>query len=237
MQAALCSPLTLSAAFVVGMAGSVHCLAMCGGIAGALGMRSRGVPGSSASLHALLYQLGRLTSYSLAGAIVGACGGFLAAMFDVDEIALVARTVAGLVLISVALSVLFGWRPLAHLERLGGHVWSRLAPLARTLPAGGAAGSLLLGMLWGWLPCGFVYSMLIVSRADRQRRAVGCHDALLWVGNGARRFRTQHGERKAAPDHHRSRGQQSGGVALVAVRRSNGSCSVQPCPSLSARGP
>lgn len=163
MQAALCSPLTLSAAFVVGMAGSVHCLAMCGGIAGALGMRSRGVPGSSASLHALLYQLGRLTSYSLAGAIVGACGGFLAAMFDVDEIALVARTVAGLVLISVALSVLFGWRPLAHLERLGGHVWSRLAPLARTLPAGGAAGSLLLGMLWGWLPCGFVYSMLIVS--------------------------------------------------------------------------
>jgi len=162
--AAVCDPLSASAAFVVGMAGSVHCLAMCGGISGALGMRSRRVAGpSAAAMHAVTYQIGRLSSYTLAGAIVGASGATLQAMFDLDRIALAARIMAGLVLICMALGVLFNWRPLSRLERLGGRLWSRMAPLARKLPADGFAGSLLLGMLWGWLPCGFIYSMLIFA--------------------------------------------------------------------------
>lgn len=164
MPAAVCDPLSLSAAFVVGMAGSVHCLAMCGGLSGALGIRARRAAAPSrASLHTASYQVGRLASYTLAGAIVGACGGLLQAMFDWGRIVLVARFMAGAVLIAVALSVLSGWRPLLRLERLGGRLWGRIAPLARALPADGLAGSVLLGMLWGWLPCGFIYSMLIFA--------------------------------------------------------------------------
>jgi sulfite exporter TauE/SafE len=43
------------------------------------------------------------------------------------------------------------------------YLWSHMAPLARLIPPRGVAGSLLLGMLWGWLPCGFIYSMLIFA--------------------------------------------------------------------------
>jgi sulfite exporter TauE/SafE len=162
--AAVCNPLTLSAAVVVGVAGSVHCLAMCGGISGALGMRTRAAAGAAgATRHAATYQAGRLASYTLAGAIVGASGGFLSAMFDLERLAVIARIMAGLLLVAVALNTLLRWRPLARLERLGGRLWSRLAPLARKLPSHGLLGSLLLGMLWGWLPCGFVYSMLMFA--------------------------------------------------------------------------
>jgi hypothetical protein len=87
-HAALGDPLSLSAAFVVGMAGSVHCLAMCGGISGALGMRARSAatPQRAATLTAC-YQVGRLTSYTLAGAVVGASGGPLQACPISDQCA------------------------------------------------------------------------------------------------------------------------------------------------------
>jgi hypothetical protein len=166
MPAILCGPLPLSAAsaFVVGVAGSVHCLAMCGGVAGALGLRSRRMARpSSAWLHTAAYQAGRLASYALAGALVGAWSGLLQAMFDLSRLAVVARIVAGLILIGVAASILFHWRPLSRLERLGGRFFGLMRPLAGKVPADGLTGSLLLGMLWGFLPCGFIYSMLLLA--------------------------------------------------------------------------
>jgi hypothetical protein len=163
-QAAVCDPLSLSAAFVAGMAGSVHCLAMCGGLAGALGLRARrAATPLQAAIHAASYQIGRLTSYTLAGALVGASSGLIVGVLDLDRVALVARLLAGLVLISIAVGILLERRPLSGLEQLGGRLWRHVAPLARSIPATGSTASLLLGMLWGWLPCGFVYSMLIFA--------------------------------------------------------------------------
>ena len=162
--APICDPLTLSAAFLVGMAGSVHCLAMCGGVSGALGMRARGAATSRrAWILTASYQVGRLTSYTLAGAAVGVFSGAMLGMFNLDRVALVARVLAGAVLIAVGVGVLFKWRPLAGIERLGSRLWRHLAPLARAIPPGGVGGSILIGMLWGWLPCGFVYSMLVFA--------------------------------------------------------------------------
>ncbi|HMA00686.1 MAG TPA: sulfite exporter TauE/SafE family protein [Steroidobacteraceae bacterium] len=162
-HAGLGDPLSLSAAFVVGLAGSVHCLAMCGGISGALGMRARGAstPRRAAALTAC-HQTGRLCSYALAGAIVGVFSALMQGMADLDYVALIARILAGLVLAAIGAGIALKWRPLV-LERLGARLWSRLSPLARIIPPHGAAGALLLGMLWGWLPCGFVYSMLIFA--------------------------------------------------------------------------
>jgi sulfite exporter TauE/SafE len=162
MAAALCNPLTLSAAFVVGVAGSAHCLAMCGGISGALAMRSR-EGAAAAAFQALLYQAGRLTSYALAGAIAGAFGGFMGTLLDVDRVALAARVLAGLVLVGVALGLILKRRPLAGIERVGARFWSAIAPLTGKLPSRGPARQLLLGVLWGWLPCGFVYSILLFA--------------------------------------------------------------------------
>lgn len=161
----MCGSLSVDAAFVAGLAGSVHCLTMCGGLSAALGTRTRHRSmsvGRSAS-HSVTYQFGRLASYTLAGAAVGAAGGALDTLFDVDLMAVVMRTLAGLVMMAAATSILFKWRPLALIERLGGRLWARWVPLARSAPATGFGGSLLIGMLWGWMPCGLVYSMLLLA--------------------------------------------------------------------------
>jgi sulfite exporter TauE/SafE len=162
---AAAAPISLVAAFVAGAAGSVHCLAMCGGISGALGMRAKrnGVGPRQAFVHSMTYQVGRIGSYSVAGALVGGLGGALQSAFDFNRVALVSRVLAGTILVLAAIGVLSKWRPLSSLERLGGRLWQQIAPLARAVPADGLGGSLLLGMLWGWLPCGLIYSMLLIA--------------------------------------------------------------------------
>jgi sulfite exporter TauE/SafE len=128
-------------------------------------MRARrgGATPGRAFVHALTYQVGRIGSYAMAGARVGSFGGVLRAAFDLRTAALVSRSLAGFVLILAAVGVLSKWRPLSRLEHLGGRLWKHLAPVARALPATGLRSSLLLGMLWGWLPCGLIYSMLLVA--------------------------------------------------------------------------
>jgi sulfite exporter TauE/SafE len=157
--------LTLFAAFLAGLAGSVHCLAMCGGLSGALVLRVRrqGASAWRTLTHTVTYQLGRLTSYSLAGAL-GACViGMAPALLELQALGLVLRALAGLVLIGAAIGVLSKWRPLARIEQLGGRLWRHITPLTRKIPSDRISGSFLLGLLWGWLPCGMVYSMVLVA--------------------------------------------------------------------------
>ena len=162
-----------SAAFVAGAAGSVHCLAMCGGLAGALGMRSRSSP-SQALRDAWLYHCGRLGGYGLAGAAFGMLGATLLSTVNLPMLATGARIGAGTLLILAALKILFGWNLLSSIEYAGARYWRALQPLARrALTTSGATRSLIIGVLWGWLPCGLVYSMLAFAAmsADAMRGA------------------------------------------------------------------
>lgn len=163
ISGAVCSPVSLTAAFLVGVAGSMHCVAMCGGISGALSMRARRASTGRTWILTLMHQVGRVTSYTLAGAVVGACSGLLLAAFDENKIALGARIAAGTVLVAIAANILFKWTSLGMLERLGARLWRHLVPLGTRVSSQAKLGSLLLGMLWGWIPCGFVYSVLIFA--------------------------------------------------------------------------
>jgi sulfite exporter TauE/SafE len=155
--------ISLSAAFVAGAAGSVHCLAMCGGFAAALGMRSPG-SASKALRDAWLYHCGRLGGYGLAGALFGLLGATLLAAVNLPLLATVARTGAGALLVLAALKILLGWNLLASIEHAGARYWKALQPIARrALQTSGVTRSLLVGLLWGWLPCGLVYSMLMFA--------------------------------------------------------------------------
>jgi sulfite exporter TauE/SafE len=155
--------ISLSAAFVAGAAGSVHCLAMCGGLAAALGMRSPG-PASKALRDAWLYHCGRLGGYGLAGALFGLLGATLLVTVNLPLLATVARTGAGVLLVLAALKILLGWNLLASIEHAGARYWKALQPIARrALQTSGVTRSLLVGLLWGWLPCGLVYSMLMFA--------------------------------------------------------------------------
>ena len=160
------SALGPAAALVAGLAGSGHCLAMCGGIAGALAMRDGGPkanPTSRLTL-ALAYNLARVASYTLAGALAGLLGSALLQSVNVAPLSIAFRVLAGAIMIAAAGRLLFGWRVLDPLEAAGAGLWRRLLPGAgRSARRPGIAGALGLGLAWGWLPCGLSYSMLLLA--------------------------------------------------------------------------
>ncbi|OOG28619.1 hypothetical protein B1C78_01775 [Thioalkalivibrio denitrificans] len=165
---------TLIAAVLVGLLGGVHCAGMCGGIVTALSLGTVRAPGVDAGPSPgvswpllLSYNLGRLLSYTAAGAIAGSAGWFATRMMDVNQAQLVLQVVAGLFMVALGLYLAGWWQALARLERAGGVVWRRLEPLGRRfLPVRRPGQALAVGLVWGWLPCGLVYSVLIWSVAS-----------------------------------------------------------------------
>ncbi|NOZ11413.1 MAG: sulfite exporter TauE/SafE family protein [Gammaproteobacteria bacterium] len=158
--------ISLIAAFMVGLLGSVHCVGMCGGIVGILGVNTR--PQSNGKTRALLpyiaaYNSGRLLSYSLAGVIVGALGGQLQDLL-LQRAQSVGQYLAAAFLVALGLYISGWWQGLIVVERAGALLWRHLEPLGRRfLPVTSVAQALGLGLVWGWLPCGLVYSVLIWS--------------------------------------------------------------------------
>ncbi len=147
------------ALFLVGLLGGTHCVGMCGGIVSAL---SLGGP-ARWSLH-LAYNGGRILSYGVAGAIAGAVGGAGLLLEGALPVRLVLYLLANLMLVALGLYLIGVTRALAFTERLGQNLWRRLQPLGqRFLPARTVAQAFPLGLLWGWLPCGLVYSALATA--------------------------------------------------------------------------
>ena len=147
------------ALFLVGLLGGTHCVGMCGGIVGAL---SLGAP-ARWSMH-LAYNAGRILSYAAAGALAGALGAASLTLEGQAPVRLGLYLLANLMLVALGLYLLGVTRALAFTERAGQHLWRRLQPLTRRfLPARTVAQTFPLGLLWGWLPCGLVYSALATA--------------------------------------------------------------------------
>ena len=156
----------LAAAFVFGLLGGAHCIGMCGGIMSAL---TFAVPPSMRQprrLAGLLlgYNLGRISSYMIAGALVALLGSVL--NHALDSFALVLRILAAVMLILMALYIANWWKGLLRIEALGRVLWHRIEPIGRRLmPVVKVPQAFALGSLWGWMPCGLIYSMLAWSLA------------------------------------------------------------------------
>lgn len=159
----------IAGAFLVGVMSSVHCMGMCGGIIGALTFSlPEPVRNSRRRLfpYVAAYNLGRITSYTAAGILAGAIGGRVFAVGGSQSGYLVLQALAALMLAGIALH-LSGWLPrFAVIERIGVPLWKRLEPLGRRLlPVRSPLHAWLFGLVWGWLPCGVVYSVLVWSVA------------------------------------------------------------------------
>lgn len=147
------------ALFLIGLLGGTHCVGMCGGIVSALSMGA----GSRPSLH-LAYNAGRIVSYGIAGAFAGAVGGFSLMLSGQLPVRVVLFVLANLMLVALGLYLIGVTRALAFSERFGQKLWRHLQPLTRRyLPARSVAQAFPLGLLWGWLPCGLVYSALVTA--------------------------------------------------------------------------
>jgi hypothetical protein len=150
------------AVFLIGLLGGVHCAGMCGGIVSALTVQA---PGQAPALRLhLAYNVGRIASYVLAGAALGAVGSLGLLLNDALPVQLALYVLANLMLIALGLYLTGFTRVLAPLEGLGHRLWRRIQPLtARFLPARSVGQALPLGALWGFLPCGMVYSVLATA--------------------------------------------------------------------------
>ncbi len=156
--------LSFLAVFLTGLLGGAHCVGMCGGIVAAISLQPGG---NQPFVFHLAYSIGRIASYAAAGALAGLVGSaaFLSdTLYPVQQglylLAQIVLILLGLYLAGLNQSVLW-------LERAGGALWRRVQPLlARVMPIRTLAQALAAGALWGWLPCGLVYSVLVSALAS-----------------------------------------------------------------------
>lgn len=151
------------AAFLIGLLGGTHCVGMCGGLVAALSVNLPGRARRVWPIH-LAYNFGRITSYSVAGALLGAIGsaGFL--LNRLLPVQMTFYIAANVMLVLLGLYLAGFTAGLAPIERGGQALWGRIRPLAgRFIPARDPIRAYPLGLVWGFVPCGLVYSMLATA--------------------------------------------------------------------------
>ena len=162
----------LSAAFITGLLGSAHCFGMCGGISGLFAVNASVVTSRKQFSKAVAYNLGRVLTYAFLGVIVAVVGR--TAVDQIPKLAAPIRLASGLLIILVGLQVAFGWRILAFVETAGAKLWHKVAPAAKGLvPVETLVQALGLGLIWGLLPCGLVYSVLLIAATTAEPTSGG----------------------------------------------------------------
>ncbi|MCW3478258.1 sulfite exporter TauE/SafE family protein [Neisseriaceae bacterium JH1-16] len=155
---------SLFALFVVGLLGGGHCLGMCGGLVTAFTLQ---LPNGVRRTPFLLgYNLGRIGSYTLIGALLGALSGMGLTLLAARPLQWTLYLIANLMLIGMGLYLAGLSSAVTRIEALGRPLWRLLQPrLARLLPVRSPAQAVAVGALWGWLPCGLVYSASLSALA------------------------------------------------------------------------
>lgn len=183
----------LSAALLAGLLGSAHCLGMCAGISGLFAVNASVATIRQQLPLALSYNLGRVLSYALLGIIVASFGSVVVKASP--SLAGGIRMLSGVIIILVGLKVAFDLRFLNPIERMGSTLWARISPAAKRLvPVTNLPRALGLGVVWGWLPCGLVYSVLLIAATSAKPTdgamimvafGIGTMPAMLMTGLGA----------------------------------------------------
>lgn len=170
----LIDPGLLTSAFLLGLAGAGHCLGMCGGIAAALNLG-----GPRSVTVTVAYHGGRVASYALLGALVGWAAGSI----DLYAWTVGLRYLAGFLLIAMGLSIGNWWQGVRVLERAGAVLWTPVQRLsARWLPIRHWGQSLALGLCWGLMPCGLIYSSLAWAATSQNAATAAVLMGLFGIG-------------------------------------------------------
>lgn len=154
-------------AFVMGLSTSMHCIGMCGSIIGTLTLSlSEEIRNRKAQLlpFVINYNLGRILSYTIVGALAGAIEAILSMPLGHGHGHRLLQLLSAMIMMCAGLYIA-GWFPrFAYIEKLGATAWRRIEPYGRKLiPVKSKTQALLFGMVWGWLPCGLVYAALTLA--------------------------------------------------------------------------
>ena len=191
--------LTLIGALLAGLLGSSHCVGMCGGIVSALSFGvDKQAPNTTRFLILSTYNIGRITSYVVAGLLLGGLSEFLLQQAFFASFRQVLQIIAALFLMALGLYIANWWLGLTKVEHLGARLWKLISPIANQLiPVKTPYHGFALGLFWGWLPCGMVYSLLIAALSSGSAVqggllmlsfGIGTLPTLLLIGVFASRF-------------------------------------------------
>jgi len=186
----------VTAAFLAGILGSAHCLGMCAGISGLFAVNANIATLRQQLPMAIAYNFGRVLTYVLLGIMVaGFSGAFVESKPTTAKPILL---ITGTIIILIGLQVAFNWRLLNPIEKMGGALWQKVSPVAQHfVPVTSLPRALGLGLLWGWLPCGLVYSVLLIAATSATPAAgaltmlafgIGTMPAMVMTGVGAARL-------------------------------------------------
>lgn len=152
----------LASALLAGLVGGLHCAAMCGGFVAALAARDGArplLPARTLLARDLAYHAGRLASYATLGAAFGAAGAATLGAIDLVPVQRALYLVANALLLALAVGLAARVGGAGWLARAGALAYARVLPALGGL-GGGAGGRIGLGLAWGLVPCGLVYSVL-----------------------------------------------------------------------------
>lgn len=157
--------MSLLVAFGLGLLSTLHCWGMCGGIVSALSISVNSDEKFTATKRSIILislNSGRIISYSIAGMLAGLLSQQITNLLPSNTGHLILRVAAAIILVLIGLH-LAGWMPhIRKIESIGNHVWKFIQPLGRRfIPVNTAGRAMLMGMIWGWLPCALVYSVLL----------------------------------------------------------------------------
>ena len=149
----------------IGLLGSMHCIGMCGGF---VTMYSLNKPLTQPSLpYHLLYNLGRITTYTFLGGVLGYFGSFAAYVGEHRGIPGAVLLIAGFFMVLMGLNIAGALGKRGLFEEMGVTRTSVFRnTLHRILALDSVWGTFLLGLLLGFLPCGLLYPILIHAAAS-----------------------------------------------------------------------
>lgn len=150
--------LLLLTAVNAGISGSMHCFSMCGGIGTTLGLNS------SKKRYVFSYHLGRIISYTALGLILGNILPILGIHSEITDWQIPLRRFSALIIILIGFVMIFDLKPFNLLEKYINKIWQPLAKKVQNfLPIKYHSDALIIGMIWGLLPCGLIYSTLLLA--------------------------------------------------------------------------
>ena len=154
-------------AFLIGLSSSLHCVSMCGSIIGTLSFSLKPevrADKSKMTAFILSYNFGRIFSYTLAGLIIGLLESIITAPLGIDHSHRYLQILSSLIITGAGFYIA-GWFPnFAYIEKTGSRFWKFIEPYGRKLiPVAHLRHAFLFGMVWGWIPCGLVYTALALA--------------------------------------------------------------------------
>lgn len=154
--------MTFVSALILGLLASLHCAAMCGGLQSALQQPMVIRSQRDNLFHLFALNAGRLSTYVAMGSLVSILGTQFLSFADIPWLTSMARYGAALILVLMGLQLLLSQRkPFAWMERFGAGLWVRAQQYLPASKRSKLRHSLQRGLIWGFLPCGLVYGVLI----------------------------------------------------------------------------